>query len=844
METQTQTETQTPNWVRYEKQVRDHLVNTGECNEAWLWSDIPEQELLNAKLINSCEQQRLKRNRSKSTKINSLQDLGIDVLGKNNHGYILVQAKNYTDCSVTPEKLACFFMYMLMSKLKDHQFRLYYTSRLSHVINDKVVENEFVERLTYQKLPLIDCNANLSASISLSSEIDLPLRDYQLTAVQQLENYFQVDPVIIDDTAFDDPEESKISSENSESDRRIAGILSMPGGTGKTVVFAKFASTHFKSCVILSPTRVLAEQNLKRMQSFYPTDSLVQLIDSDGCRDREWLTNLIIAAQKNGKSIVISATYHSCDVVNEVIVELLTSQPNCLVVVDEFHDIPKTAILDGNHQLGLVLRKSRRVLFVSATPRCYALENDDQSNSTEASQTSAIEYLFGEKIYELSFHEAVTNNYICDYQLWLPSIWEKSEIDSQLEAVGKDLKLTLTSSSFSEIEQNRYLKATVLLNWMLQNGLRRTIVYVLPSIDSDSTDEVKSAENECQLLSEILVKVAEEYHGINLNCMTILGKTSQSNRREYLTSFGEDNNETFKVLLNCRVLDEGVDLPNCDSIFIAYGAKDKVRNIQRLYRCLRRYGNKRKGHCLFWGDDEDRTVKFLSSIREIDPEFKSKLKIQSTDYNERTVDVSETVSKSTRNLDKIDNLVVKAIPYQDFLKMRNDILVLFLRKYRRIPEQSETYNYHGKLIKVGQIYSNFKASGKNKVLLLKLMEEFVFVKNDIEGHQLKIQTTENIPVIEKIASCVRQDSLQSHKRTTRNFPYTCPRCGYETIKKNSMNRHLNEKKTPCPASLLKVDLTEDIKNEILENRIYRPPVSDSRQQKILGQIKKLVKVMA
>ena len=640
METQTQTETQTPNWVRYEKQVRDHLVNTGECNEAWLWSDIPEQELLNAKLINSCEQQRLKRNRSKSTKINSLQDLGIDVLGKNNHGYILVQAKNYTDCSVTPEKLACFFMYMLMSKLKDHQFRLYYTSRLSHVINDKVVENEFVERLTYQKLPLIDCNANLSASISLSSEIDLPLRDYQLTAVQQLENYFQVDPVIIDDTAFDDPEESKISSENSESDRRIAGILSMPGGTGKTVVFAKFASTHFKSCVILSPTRVLAEQNLKRMQSFYPTDSLVQLIDSDGCRDREWLTNLIIAAQKNGKSIVISATYHSCDVVNEVIVELLTSQPNCLVVVDEFHDIPKTAILDGNHQLGLVLRKSRRVLFVSATPRCYALENDDQSNSTEASQTSAIEYLFGEKIYELSFHEAVTNNYICDYQLWLPSIWEKSEIDSQLEAVGKDLKLTLTSSSFSEIEQNRYLKATVLLNWMLQNGLRRTIVYVLPSIDSDSTDEVKSAENECQLLSEILVKVAEEYHGINLNCMTILGKTSQSNRREYLTSFGEDNNETFKVLLNCRVLDEGVDLPNCDSIFIAYGAKDKVRNIQRLYRCLRRYGNKRKGHCLFWGDDEDRTVKFLSSIREIDPEFKSKLKIQSTDYNERTLRTS------------------------------------------------------------------------------------------------------------------------------------------------------------------------------------------------------------
>ena len=290
---------------------------------------------------------------------------------------------------------------------------------------------------------------------------------------------------------------------------------------------------------------------------------------------------------------------------------------------------------------------------------------------------------------------------------------------------------------------------------MLQNGLRRTIVYVLPGIDSASTDDVKSAENECQLLSEILVKVAKEYHNINLNSMTILGKTSQGNRREYLTEFGEDNNGTFKVLLNCRVLDEGVDLPNCDSIFIAYGTKDKVRNIQRLYRCLRRCGNKTKGHCLFWGDDEDRTVNFLSSIREIDPEFKSKLRIQSTNYNEKVI---EMASKSTRNLEIIDNLVVKAIPYQDFLKLRQDALISFLRKHARVPKALETHEHEGRVIKVGRLYSQMKTKGSYKNLLTKLINQFIFVKKDVELYHSKLQTD------------VRNEGLIDFLRTNNRLP--------------------------------------------------------------------------
>lgn len=54
-------------------------------------------------------------------------------------------------------------------------------------------------------------------------------------------------------------------------------------------------------------------------------------------------------------------------------------------------------------------------------------------------------------------------------------------------------------------------------------------------------------------------------------------------------------------------------------------------------------------------------------------------------------------------------------------------------------------------------------------------------------------------------------------------PYTCPRCGLTTKIKYDMRRHLFLKKKPCPAQKDNIELTEDIKNFVLDNRIYHPP---------------------
>ena len=52
--------------------------------------------------------------------------------------------------------------------------------------------------------------------------------------------------------------------------------------------------------------------------------------------------------------------------------------------------------------------------------------------------------------------------------------------------------------------------------------------------------------------------------------------------------------------------------------------------------------------------------------------------------------------------------------------------------------------------------------------------------------------------------------------------YECPRCGYNTYKKDNMRSHLYKRKSVCNGIINRLVLTDEIKTAILENRIYEP----------------------
>lgn len=53
--------------------------------------------------------------------------------------------------------------------------------------------------------------------------------------------------------------------------------------------------------------------------------------------------------------------------------------------------------------------------------------------------------------------------------------------------------------------------------------------------------------------------------------------------------------------------------------------------------------------------------------------------------------------------------------------------------------------------------------------------------------------------------------------------YLCPRCGYETSKRFCIHRHFYNLKKQCPSQRNNIELTEDIKQHVLANRVYHVP---------------------
>ena len=66
----------------------------------------------------------------------------------------------------------------------------------------------------------------------------------------------------------------------------------------------------------------------------------------------------------------------------------------------------------------------------------------------------------------------------------------------------------------------------------------------------------------------------------------------------------------------------------------------------------------------------------------------------------------------------------------------------------------------------------------------------------------------------------------------KHKPYTCIRCGYETPIKDDMRKHFYRRKKPCPCTAQVIDLTDEIKEWIIENRIYIPVKQPSVTQNI------------
>ena len=364
-------------------------------------------------------------------------------------------------------------------------------------------------------------------------------------------------------------------------------ILSLPCGTGKTFT-SYLISQNYKQIIIISPLKQFAKQNMERFIE-YGFGGKTLLVDSDGERNIDEVKKFI----KENNNFLISSTYCSIDIIEQC----LKLTKDSLIIIDEFHNLSKTNMFDDNDNFNKILFSDQRILFMSATPRVYELEYEDVECD--------IESIFGKVVYNMTFTEAIKNKYITDYRIYLPSIHEdNSELNKEL--------------SIYKIDSVIKSKCNFLFSCLLNNGSKKTIIYC---IDTNEINEMI-----------IAMKSINDFYTLELEYQQITAENSEKQRTEILNKFAESNNR--QLLFSIRILDECIDIPSCDSIYITYPSQSKVRTIQRMCRCIRIDKNNpfKIGNVYIWCNEYDKIIDTLSGIKEYDIFFKDKITINETNF--------------------------------------------------------------------------------------------------------------------------------------------------------------------------------------------------------------------
>jgi len=307
-------------------------------------------------------------------------------------------------------------------------------------------------------------------------------------------------------------------------------ILSMPCGTGKTFV-SFLLSLEYNNIIILTPLISTTEQIHAHYKNYYSKYENINFILVN-CKAERNINNIMLK-DKN----VISSTYDSCDVINK----LLHNLENALIIIDEFHNLSNDMLTNHKSEMNKLILNNKNILFMSATP----IKTDILTNN----------------IYELTWEDAIKNKYICDYNFYYP---DNDKIITKIDYMKFDKTIIDKTILIN--------KSYFLLDAIKLTKVMKCIVY-LKTIQ-EMNEFVK------------IVQTINLYFELNIKIYEINYKTSAIIRNKNLIKFKNDNS-SINILCNVHILDEGIDIPECDSIYLTHPNNNVISIIQRISRANR-----------------------------------------------------------------------------------------------------------------------------------------------------------------------------------------------------------------------------------------------------------------
>jgi superfamily II DNA or RNA helicase len=387
-------------------------------------------------------------------------------------------------------------------------------------------------------------------------------------------------------------------------------ILSLPCGTGKTYTSYLIAKTKaYSNIVVIAPTRTLTSELLHTMSNYYNEKLNPVLISMDGSRDPEFIKSIL------SESNIIASTYDSVDILNQIIKDL----KNVFIIIDEYHNLSNNNLTNKSDPINQVLESENPILFLSATP---------------LSQTNKY---FGQTIYKYSWIKAIENKYICDFKIIIP------ETKSYVEY----FKNMLNDLNYSESDIKLVNKAYFLLRSILYEGSSKCIVY-LTSISN------------AELFANIIMWM-QKLLNIKVSTYQIDCLTPKTKRAEYINKFKSDIN--ISLLLNVQILNEGIDIPICDSVFITDPNNNIENLVQRMSRANRICLTKTKCH-IYMYCNENKISKVLNYINaNTNDEFCDKIYRIRFDNNTKPIETkyNDIICDRKPNINPINDISKKFI---------------------------------------------------------------------------------------------------------------------------------------------------------------------------------------
>ena len=439
--------------------------------------------------------------------------------------------------------------------------------------------------------------------------------------------------------------------------------LHIPCRMGKTLIAGHvIRSKQPHLLVVMAPLKI-SVQNLRdahRLPSFLPAyKSLLVDSDAEGTTDR----NEILAFLHTEGPHVIYTTYDSA----LHVVATIPGIEEAYLLVDEVHNV--------------------------SPPHCEFIKRFTQGLVMSATLPEELEEeLSLNTIVRVPFAQGIRDGYLTDYSIWLPFLTRNQMGET---SVAVDIPHTFQQDDQTLIAQALYL-ATV----MLKTDTRRCIVYL-------------TRQEDCERFMAHASKVFEEYHGLTIWTNKIDGTVSAADRATRLRDFQSDLDAQFYLLTSVRILDEAVDIPKCDSVFVTTVGEHSsdIRMMQRAMRgsTVDPSNPSKHNQIILWANGWEQCVNSLDGIRAADPEFHKKIRVSTTyDRQGITQETMEAVEQQEQEMREY--VVVSCVSLWERNKMR------WMAMYEKLGKAPSIMSKDLEEKRVGQWQNNIRQAKKKGAL--------------------------------------------------------------------------------------------------------------------------------